>query len=101
MGDEECDSLEKGKNYYKSGDGKFLANLPTYTDSVSPHVKTAQSYFEDTAYWDTWVSAALNKEDTNFERGNALFTAFPNNIDDDGGCVGFEGECLILCDVTQ
>uniref|UniRef100_A0A6U9WM99 Alginate lyase domain-containing protein n=2 Tax=Pseudo-nitzschia australis TaxID=44445 RepID=A0A6U9WM99_9STRA len=90
MGEEDCDSLENGKEFYTNGDGKFLADLPTYTDKVSPHVATAQSYFQDQYFWDTWVTAALNKEDTAFERGNAKFTAFPNNIDDDGGCVGFE-----------
>jgi len=90
MGDEECNSLIEGEKYYNNGDGKYLKNLPTYKKNINEEVAVYTKFYGDDTFYDSWVQAAFAGQATDFANGNADFSAFPNNIDDDGGCVGQE-----------
>ena len=101
MKDETCAALALGKAYYEAGDGTFLKNLPTYSDTTSPEVKIYQEYYGDEKYWDTWVQSALDGVATNFISGNADFGAFAGVLERPGkdpskACVGREGEYFFL-----
>jgi hypothetical protein len=96
LGDESCEAVNAGLEYYENGGGKLLKDLPNYTTTQGSVWKLYEEYYGSKDFCDKWVTAALKGGKFNFNGGEVNFGNFPGNLgdpeDEDGECVGREGE---------
>jgi hypothetical protein len=96
LGDESCEAVNAGLEYYENGDGALLKDLPTYKTTQGSVWKLYEKYYGSSDFCDKWVMAALKGEKFKFKQGEVNFGNFPGNLgtpgDEDGECVGREGE---------
>jgi len=85
-----CDNLDAALDYYQNGEGKFLQDLPTYTDTKSRTWEINSAFYDDDDYFNSWVTAALT--------GNTFFNgAEENNFEFDK----FDIPCLGRQEATK